>query len=201
MRLLNLRKNWLPRVRVRVTLRLVVYRQSGHFDDKPLETPLSREDECRLQLLLVLASTVILRFETHGTHEHILLPQIRDSPNPEGQVLVFISPRNMLAQLYPQTLGSLLVNSYCSQGYGGSIRTLLHTGWLEVHVTVYFPFTTEWVFDKIRTTQKTPHQIVLPLLRVYSSKAETCLRGRCLATLWYIELWSHKPPFIFKKGK
>jgi hypothetical protein len=47
------------------------------------------------------------------------LSQIRDSPNLEGQVPVFISP---------QTLGSLFVASYDSQGYGGGIRNRLHTG-------------------------------------------------------------------------
>jgi hypothetical protein len=39
---------------------------------------------CRLQLLLVLASVVILRFEPRGTHENILLSQIRDSSDLEG---------------------------------------------------------------------------------------------------------------------
>jgi hypothetical protein len=33
---------------------------------------------------------------------------IWDSPNLEGEVPVFISPRNRVAQLYPRTLGSLL---------------------------------------------------------------------------------------------
>jgi hypothetical protein len=40
---------------------------------------------------------------------HILLSQIRHSPNLDGQVPVFISPRNGVAQLYPETLGSILV--------------------------------------------------------------------------------------------
>jgi hypothetical protein len=66
---------------------------------------------CHLQLLLVLASAVIVRSESRGTHDHILLSQIRDSPNLEGQVQVFISPRNWVAQLYHQTLGSLSVAS------------------------------------------------------------------------------------------
>jgi hypothetical protein len=57
---------------------------------------------CRLQLLLALVSAVILRSESHGTHDHILLSQIRDSPNLEGEVPVFISPRNRVAQLYLQ---------------------------------------------------------------------------------------------------
>jgi hypothetical protein len=55
---------------------------------------------CPLQLLLVLASAVILGTESHGIYNHILLSQIRDSPNPEGQVPVFISPRKRVAQLY-----------------------------------------------------------------------------------------------------
>jgi hypothetical protein len=77
--------------------------------------------------MLVLASAVILRSESRGTHDHILLSQIGDFRNLEGQVPVFISPRNRVAQLYPQVLGSLFFASYYSQGYGGSIRPRLHT--------------------------------------------------------------------------
>jgi hypothetical protein len=51
---------------------------------------------------------------------------IWDSPNLEGQVPVFISPRNRVAQLYPRALGSLFVASYDSQGSGGGILTHLH---------------------------------------------------------------------------
>jgi hypothetical protein len=43
----------------------------------------------------------------------------------EGQVPVFTSPRNRVAQLYPQALGSLFFASYDSQGYGGDIRPRL----------------------------------------------------------------------------
>jgi hypothetical protein len=35
---------------------------------------------CRLQLLLDLASVVILGYKSCGIHDHILLSQIRDSP-------------------------------------------------------------------------------------------------------------------------
>jgi hypothetical protein len=41
---------------------------------------LTRGRVCRLHLLLVLASAVILGSESRGTHDHILLSQIRDSP-------------------------------------------------------------------------------------------------------------------------
>jgi hypothetical protein len=74
---------------------------------------------CHLQFLLVLACTVILRSESCGTHDHILLSQIWDSPNLEGQVPVFTSPRNRVARLYPEALDSLFVASYNSQGCGG----------------------------------------------------------------------------------
>jgi hypothetical protein len=89
---------------------------------------LTRGWVCRLQLLLVLASAVILMSESRLTNDHILLSLIRDSPHLEGQVLVFISSRNRVAQLYPNALGSLFVAYYDPQGYGGGIRPRLHTG-------------------------------------------------------------------------
>jgi hypothetical protein len=63
---------------------------------------------------LLFTIAAILRSESRGTETHILLPQIRDSCNMEGQVPVFISPRNRVARLYPQALGSLSVASYDS---------------------------------------------------------------------------------------
>jgi hypothetical protein len=68
-----------------------------------------------------LASIVILKSESSGIRDHILLSQIRDSPNLEGQIPIFISHRNRVARLYSQVLGSLLVASHESQGYGGGI--------------------------------------------------------------------------------
>jgi hypothetical protein len=63
-------------------------------------SPLTRGRVCRLQLLLVLASAVILgSVSRRGTHDHILLSQIRDSPNLECRVPVFISSRNRVAWL------------------------------------------------------------------------------------------------------
>jgi hypothetical protein len=84
---------------------------------------LTRGRVCRLQLLLVLASAVILGSESRGTRDHILLSLIWDSPNLEGQVPVFISPRRRVAQLYSQALGSLFVASYDSPG---DLRFLLY---------------------------------------------------------------------------
>jgi hypothetical protein len=81
-----------------------------------------------LQLLLGLASAVVIGSESRGTQDHILLSQIRDSPNLEGQIPVFISLGNRVAQLCFQALGSLLVASYDSQSYDGGIWTRLHVG-------------------------------------------------------------------------
>jgi hypothetical protein len=50
-------------------------------------------------MLLVLASAVILMSGSLGTHDHILLSQIRKSPNLEGQVPVYMSPGNTLARV------------------------------------------------------------------------------------------------------
>jgi hypothetical protein len=66
--------------------------------------------------MLVIASGVILRSKSRGTHDHILPSQIRVSPNLEGQISVFISPRNKVVQSYPQALGSIVVTSYNSRG-------------------------------------------------------------------------------------
>jgi hypothetical protein len=97
------RRSCRGRVKVRVTLQLAVYRQSIHLGDKSLEThdqyffrlnifghslyvtsSLMRRRVCHLQLLLVLASAVILRSDSSGTHDHVLLSQIRDYPQPGG---------------------------------------------------------------------------------------------------------------------
>jgi hypothetical protein len=72
-----------------------------------------------LQLLLALASLFILRSEYLRTQYHILLFQIRDSSNLEGQVPVLIFPRNRVARLYHQAMGSLSVAFYDTQSYGG----------------------------------------------------------------------------------
>jgi hypothetical protein len=97
---------------------------------------LTREWICRLQLLLVFASTVTLESESQRTSDHILLSQIRHSSNLEGHFPVFISPRNRVAQVYPQALGSLFVASYHSQGYVGSIGTRLRAGWTSSMTTL-----------------------------------------------------------------
>jgi hypothetical protein len=88
---------------------------------------LTRGLVCRLQLVLALTSAVALGSKSHGIHDHILLSQIRDTSNLEGQVHVITSPRNRVAHLYPQAFGSFFVASYDSQGYDGSIRTRLQS--------------------------------------------------------------------------
>jgi hypothetical protein len=63
--------------------------------------PLRREWVCRLQWLLVFASEVIPGSESRGTRDHILLSQIRDFPNLEGQVPLFIIPQEQGGPVVP----------------------------------------------------------------------------------------------------
>jgi hypothetical protein len=70
-----------------------------------------RERACHLQLLLVLASKVIIASESRGTQDQVLLS---DSKLPQ--------PGAGGRSLYPQTLGSFFVASYDSQDYGGGIH-------------------------------------------------------------------------------
>jgi hypothetical protein len=79
---------------------------------------------CRLKLLLVLASAVILRPESRGTHDHILLSQIRDSSTWRAGPRIYIS-QEQGDPVIPQAEGSFFVASYDSQGYGGGIRRRL----------------------------------------------------------------------------
>jgi hypothetical protein len=93
----------LPKVRVRVTLRLAVYHQSVRLGAKPLEnhgqiffqlntydhspyvtTSLTRGWVCRLQLLLALASALILRSESRkNSCPHFTVSNSRH-PQPGG---------------------------------------------------------------------------------------------------------------------
>jgi hypothetical protein len=50
------------------------------------------------------------------------------NPSLEDHILVFMSPSDRVARLYPQAPGSLFVVFYVSQGYGEGILTRLHAG-------------------------------------------------------------------------
>jgi hypothetical protein len=96
-------------------IRIFIFQLTTRGYSHHVTSSVTRGWVCHLQLLLVLASAVILRSESRRIHDHILLSQIRDSTNLECQVPVFISPRNRVARLYAQALGSLLVSDYLAQ--------------------------------------------------------------------------------------
>jgi hypothetical protein len=98
--------------------------------------------------------------------------QIRDPHNLDGQVSVFISPKNRVARLYPRALCSRFVASYDSQGYGGDIRTTPHKGVCRLSTNSSGHYTSA------RTAYKT-----LLIVVVQSFQWEhVCLRSRYLAT-------------------
>jgi hypothetical protein len=109
--------------------------------------------------------------------------RLRDTPNLEGQVLVFISSRNRVAQLYPQAMGSLFVISCDSQDYGGSIRTCLHMGFDYLIMAAGSRY-----IALARTAQKTPLPTVLLLLGDVAIHADhTKNTFCCLCSLCYAD--------------
>jgi hypothetical protein len=101
---------------LRITTSNFIFQLNTCYYNPYVTSFLTRGWVCRLQLLPVLTSAIILRPESHGTHNHILLSQIRDCFNLEGPIPVFLSPKNRVARLYPQTLGYCFVASYDSHG-------------------------------------------------------------------------------------
>jgi hypothetical protein len=73
---------------------------------------------CSFQLLMGLSSGVFLGSESS------VLSQYWDCPNLEGQVPVFMSPRNRVAQLYPQGLGLLLLSNQSNVTADGQSASL-----------------------------------------------------------------------------
>jgi hypothetical protein len=76
---------------------------------------LTRELVCSLQLLLVSPAQSFLGPSAAGLVTIFYCLRFETPPNLEGQVPVFISPRNRVLQLYPQTLGLFFVASYVSR--------------------------------------------------------------------------------------
>jgi hypothetical protein len=142
----------------------------------------------RLQLLLVVASAVILGSECRGTRNYILLYQIRDS----FTLPVFISPRNRVARLYPQALGSLFVASYDSQGYSASTRGLPRLFWESRYIaTAWTTQKTQFYCNNSCVTQQLVTQNPVPTVSRsgrYRKQlhllllVEPCLYSCCLAT-------------------
>jgi hypothetical protein len=96
---------------LRLTTRIFIFQLSTWSYSTYVTSSLTREWVCRLELLLGLASAVILRSEPHGIHDHILLSPIRDSPNLEGQIPVLLSPESESLYDWQSVSMSVLVSS------------------------------------------------------------------------------------------
>jgi hypothetical protein len=70
---------------------------------------------------------------------------LRPTPNLEDQVSVFIFSNDRVARLYPQTLGSLFIAFYYSQG---GILTHLHKGSLEIRCTFKYATSSSSFFSE-----------------------------------------------------
>jgi hypothetical protein len=100
-------------------------------------------------------------------------PNSWDSPNLEALVLVFISPRNKVAQINPRALGSLSVASYDSQGYNLGILSRLHTGWLSTQTPRYMA--------SAQTTQKTSQAKFL-----HCREDDCCSDYLTITVVWWV---------------
>jgi hypothetical protein len=89
---------------------------------------LTRGWVCRLQLLLALASAVILGSESRGTQAHILLSLIRDPPPTWRARSPYLYPQEQGGPVILPGTGFLFLAFYDSQSYGGGIRTRFQTG-------------------------------------------------------------------------
>jgi hypothetical protein len=155
--------------KVKVTLRLPVYRQistswrQAPWDPRPeifffnwilavlvlMWHPPWREDGvCRLKLLLVLASAVILRSESHGAHYHILLDPRYTQPGGPGPRIYI--PQEQVSPVIPPGTGFLfrrlvrLAGLRC--GYSNPLPHGPHRK-LSVEQLCYYSYTKYTVFN------------------------------------------------------
>jgi hypothetical protein len=139
------------------------------------EHSLTRRRVCSLQLPLVLASAVILRFESRRTHDHILMSHLRLS-NLEGQFPIFISRRNSLARWY-QALGwspvKKSMSHYDRQSVGQSV---LVSG---AHLRPATNLTILPTYNFSARTSRKHRSSVLPLLQAWLLQILPSI-GRCI---------------------
>jgi hypothetical protein len=127
------------------------------------------------------------------------LSRNRDSPYLEGQVPVFISPRDTVVQLYSRPLSSLFLASYNSQGYVEGTLTRLNAG---MQLT---PVCSTRLVSSLYNSS-TDH--MENTASIYSSiaclfvAAETCLSSRYPAFVSDVTVTLHEPRFYMKaQGK
>jgi hypothetical protein len=89
----------LAKTHLRSMTRIFIYKLSTWSYSSHVTSSLTRGWVRRLQFLLGLVSAVILRSQSHGTCDYICCLRFESHRNTEGQVPVFISPRNTVAQL------------------------------------------------------------------------------------------------------
>jgi hypothetical protein len=92
-----------------------------HWQNNPFWPTAYLEDFARLYL--VLFNFFLFHSNTFFTEQNCQ-PYVEAQPGEPG--LVFMSSNDRMAQLYPQSLGSVFVAFYDLQVYGGSILTYLH---------------------------------------------------------------------------
>jgi hypothetical protein len=123
---------------------------------------------CRLQLLLTIAIAVILRSESRGTHDHILLSRIRTSPTsrarcpylyPPGPGWLSYTPRHWLLFSSPHTTRRATVEVFTAAEI-----CLPHSCVATSAARIHRERRLQHIFHCYVTSQRTQR---IPLLRVY----------------------------------
>jgi hypothetical protein len=90
---------------LRPTTGIFIFKPNTCVYSPYVTSTLTRERVCRLHLLLVLGSAVILGSESRRTRDNILLSQIRDSPNQGGPDPLIYIPQEQGGPVIPPGTG------------------------------------------------------------------------------------------------
>jgi hypothetical protein len=95
---------------------------------------LTRSRVCSFQFLLVIASTALLRSESHGTHEHILLSLFLRLPHPGGPGSCIYFPQEQGSPVIPPGIGWVIHQSQSHVTTDGqSVSQSVSMSWCRVH--------------------------------------------------------------------
>jgi hypothetical protein len=154
---------------------------------------------CLLQLLLALASVVILGSESRGTHGHALLSQIRDFPNLEGPGLRIYILHEHSGPVIPPDTGFFFRHFPWLAGYGAGIRTRVYRGPTELRVILPLVVYRQSVRLSAKPLETHDQRFYLQLIFCsYSPYVTSSLTRRWVCLLWIGLAW---PTHLKSKSK
>jgi hypothetical protein len=114
---------------LRPTTRIFIFQLNTCNYNPYVTSSMMRGWVCHLQLLMVFASTVIHRSESHRTHHHHHHLRFETPPTWRARSPYLYPPGTGWASYTHRHWIPVFVPSYDSQGYGGGIRPRLQAGY------------------------------------------------------------------------